>query len=330
MIKGKIIFSFLILTAILISYPLWYKTNAIEVNNGQEKQPEQKDEDIITLLFTGDIMLDRGVELKIKEHNNWNWPFLKIADFLKSADLTLGNLESMISDKGMKVGSIYSFRADPLSIEGLTLAGFDIVSLANNHAFDYTVQALTDTMVRLKTEGIDFMGADLNEKAAFSPIIKEIKGVKIGFLAYTDLGPYGWKATESTPGIAWIEKSDFPKIQQAIGEAKAQVDILIVSLHAGTEYEIKQNASQEEFAKMAIDAGADLFIGHHPHVVQPYEQYKEGWIFYSLGNFVFDQDFSAETSEGEIAKITIKDKKIKEVSAIKTRINDSLQPEIIE
>ena len=328
--KRKITFASLILIAILASYPLWNKTNTIEVNNKQEKQNEKEDKDLITLLFTGDIMLDRGVELKMEEHDDWKWPFLKTADFLKSADLTFGNLESVISDKGTKVGSIYSFRANPLSIEGLTLAGFDVVSLANNHAFDYTVQALTDTMVRLKLAGIDFIGADLNKEAAFSPIIKDVKGVKIGFLAYIDLGPKGWRATESSPGIAWIEKSDFPEIQKDISEAKKEVDILVVSLHAGTEYETIQNQSQEDFAKMAIDAGADLLIGHHPHVIQPYEKYGDGWIFYSLGNFIFDQDFSTETSEGEIAKVIIKDKKIKEVSVIKTKINESLQPEIID
>jgi poly-gamma-glutamate synthesis protein (capsule biosynthesis protein) len=185
-------------------------------------------------------------------------------------------------------------------------------------------------MVRLKLAGIDFIGADLNEEAAFSPIIKDVKGVKIGFLAYTDLGPKGWRATSSSPGMAWIQESDFPKIQEDIFEAKKEVDILIVSLHAGTEYESLQNQSQEDFAKMAIDAGADLLIGHHPHVVQPYEQYENGWIFYSLGNFIFDQDFSTETSEGEIAKIIIKDKEIQEVSVVKTKINSSLQPEIID
>ena len=329
----KIIFIFLVIIAFtLISNSLWNKSRVIEVDNRnrQEEQTQPIEENLITLIFTGDIMLDRGVEVAIKQHNSWKWPFLKIAGLLKSADLTVGNLESMISDKGTKVGSIYSFRADPLSIEGLTFAGFDVLSLVNNHAFDYGTEALTDTMVRLKLANMDFVGADLNRQSTFSPLIKEIKDVKIGFLAYTNLGPFGWRAGETYPGIAWINEDDFPEIQQNIKDAKEKVDILIVSLHAGTEYEPEPDQFQKDFSKMAIDAGADLLIGHHPHVVQPYEKYENGWIFYSLGNFVFDQNFSTETTEGQLVKVLIKDKKIEKVIPINIKMNDSFQPEIID
>ncbi|MBU0547125.1 CapA family protein [Patescibacteria group bacterium] len=309
----------------------WNKSRIIEIEskNNTELPSEAQEEGLITLIFTGDIMLDRGVEYIIEQHNDWKWPFLKVADFLKSADLTFGNLESIISDKGTKVGSIYSFRADPRTIEGLTFAGFDVLSLANNHAFDYGSEALVDTLVRLKLANIDFIGADLNKQSTFSPLIKEIKDVKIGFLAYTNLGPSSWKATDANPGIAWINENDFSEIQKNIKDAKEEVDILIVSLHAGTEYEPEANQFQKDFSKMAIDAGADLLIGHHPHVVQPYEGYKNGWIFYSLGNFIFDQNFSTETTKGQLVKILIKDEKIEKVIPIDIQMNSSFQPEII-
>lgn len=292
----------------------------------QNENPEQ--EKAITMIFVGDIMLDRGIEYMIEQHNDWKWPFLKVADELRKADILFGNLESVISDKGTKVGSIYSLRAEPETIQGLTFAGFDILSLANNHAFDYTAEALKDTFVKLKIAGIDFIGADLNESGAFSPIIKQIKETKIAFLAYTNLGPHVWRAGPDTPGIAWIDRSHFEEIQEDIQKAKQESDVLIVSLHAGIEYEIEPNQFQQDFSKMAIEAGADLVIGHHPHVVQAYEKYKDGWVFYSLGNFVFDQGFSEETLQGQIVEVVIENGKIKEVIPINIKINNSFQPEI--
>ncbi|MDO8264822.1 MAG: CapA family protein, partial [Candidatus Parcubacteria bacterium] len=117
----------------------------------QSLQKPTGENNILTLIFTGDIMMDRGVEYSIRQKGNgdFKFPFLKIADFLKDADILVGNLESPISDKGEKVGSIYSFRSDLKAIEGLSFAGFDILSVANNHAFDYGRLALEDTLLRL-------------------------------------------------------------------------------------------------------------------------------------------------------------------------------------
>jgi len=296
--------------------------------NSLEKQKE------ISLILVGDIMLDRGIKIMMMKNNDWRFPFLKIADELKGANFLFGNLEGPISDKGEKVGSIYSFSNDPRVIEGLNFAGFDILSLANNHAFDYGREALEDTFLRLKTAGIDYVGAGFNEKEAYSPVIKEVNGstgspqVKIGFLAYTNLGPESWKATEKNSGIAWINEKKIEKIKEDIKTAREKVDILIVSLHAGEEYIFEPTQFQISFSKAAIDAGADIVIGHHPHLIQKSEQYQNGWIFYSLGNFVFDQSFSKETMEGQTVKILIEDKKIKEVIPINIKINEFFQPEI--
>ncbi|MFH1643162.1 MAG: CapA family protein [Patescibacteria group bacterium] len=286
---------------------------------------EQIAEETITLMFVGDVMLDRGVERKIK--NDWTFPFLKIKETLDEADLLFGNLESVISDKGRNVGSIYSFRAKPESISGLIYAGFDIISLANNHSFDYTAEALKDTSSRLEEANIDFAGAGYKEKA-FSPIIKEVKDIRIAFLAYTNLGPLGWKAGSDYTGLAWINRESFSEISADIKKAKQESDILVVSLHAGDEYSLEPNDFQKDFARLAIDSGADLIIGHHPHIIQPMEKYKNGWIFYSLGNFVFDQQFSESVKKGQIVKVLIKNGKINQVIPINIKINDSFQPEI--
>jgi len=329
-IFGLILFvgsSFLIKPKVIEIVPL-----ATQNSENFTSQAQLTENETITIILVGDIMLDRGVEYMIKTEGkgDFRFPFLKIADELQKADILFGNLEGPISDKGTKVGSIYSFRNDPKSIEGLTFAGFDVISLANNHVFDYGREALEDTLLRLKTAGIDYLGAGFNEKEAYSPIIKELNDTKIAFLAYTNLGPETWKAGEENSGIAWISENNLETIKRDIEKVKKESDILIVSLHSGEEYQKTPTQFQIEFSRAFIDAGADLVIGHHPHIIQPNEKYKDGWIFYSLGNFVFDQNFSEETMRGQILKILIENNKIKEVVPINIKINDFFQPEIIQ
>lgn len=277
-----------------------------------EERPQRTDKDVKVVLV-GDVMLDRGVEYMIEKKGNgdFKFPFLEIADYLRKADILFGNLEGPISDKGEKVGSIYSFRAEPKVIEGLTYAGFDILSLANNHAFDYGWEALEDTLNRLEEADIGYAGTG-------HPVIKEVKGTKIGFLAYTNLGLPFW-------GISWADWNNLEEIKKEIQEVKQKVDILIVSLHAGEEYSKEPNQFQVNFSKAAIEAGADVVVGHHPHVIQPNEKYKEGYIFYSLGNFIFDQGFSEETMKGQIVEILIEEGEIKEVYPREIKINEFFQ-----
>jgi gamma-polyglutamate biosynthesis protein CapA len=261
--------------------------------------PEKPDESI-TLLFVGDIMLDRGVEWAVHKYGSgdWRWPLLPIADTIQQADLLFGNLESQISDKGTNVGSIYSFRAEPESIETLLYGGFDVLSVTNNHSFDYTREALDDSTARLRTAGIQVAPATL-----------KVQDVTIAFLAYQQ----------------WRMPQDYEMQIKA-----AQADLIVVSLHAGEEYAQYPSDFQKSFAKSAIDSGADLVVGHHPHVLQPLEQYKDGWIIYSLGNFLFDQTFSEETMRAAILKVVVENKKIKEVSLLPTKITPSFQVHLIE
>ncbi len=335
---GKKILPWLVLVvfAILIGTTLLIKIDRFTKSISYSSEiilPEKK---TISVVLVGDIMLNRGVEYMMKTEGNgdFRFPFSKIAKDLKKADILFGNLEGPISDKGIKVGSIYSFRAEPKVIEGLTFAGFDVISLANNHAFDYGREALEDTFLRLKTAGVDYVGAGFNEGEAYSPIIKEVNGstgspqAKIGFLAYTNLGPESWKAGEKNSGIAWISEKEINKIKEDIKNTKEKADILIVSLHSGEEYSAQPTQFQIEFSKMAIDAGSDIVVGHHPHVVQPNEKYGNGYIFYSFGNFVFDQSFSEETMRGEILEILIKDGKINELIPKKIKLNNYFQPVI--
>ena len=302
---------------------------SVSFANINQNLPEEKQKPI-TLMAVGDIMFDRGVLYMLQKYGqgDFNFPFVKIKEHLSQANLLFGNLEGPISNRGVKVGSIYSFRFSPTSSMALRQAGFDVLSLANNHMLDYQAIALQDTMANLQQAGIDYVGAGFNEQEAFSLKIKEVQGIKVGFLAFENLGPTNWKAGENRTGMAWVGW-DFSKAKEIISQSKQQVDILVVSLHAGQEYQVLPDEFQKAFDEMAIDAGADLVIGHHAHVVQPLEKYKNGWIAYSLGNFVFDQFFSKQTMESAILRVEIKDKKISNAILEKVQLNKYYQPELI-
>jgi poly-gamma-glutamate synthesis protein (capsule biosynthesis protein) len=289
----------------------------------------EEDKKPIILFFIGDIMLDRGVKYMIEKKGagDYRFPFLKIKSELEKADILFGNLEGPISDKGTKVGSIYSLRSDQKSIEGLTFGGFDVLSLANNHIFDYGIEAMEDTLLRLKEADIGYIGAGFSEIEAYSPLIKEINGTKIAYLAYTNLGSEYWGAKGEMSGISWLKED---RVRDDIRKAKENSDIVVVSFHYGTEYQKQPNSFQESISRLAIDSGADLVVGHHPHVVQPIEKYNQGYIAYSLGNFVFDQGFSKETMNSILLKVLVSDKKIREINSLDIKINEYFQPELIK
>ncbi len=346
----KAVFAFAVCCFVFVlfisAFALFFETpdKADQFFSATLRLPSQQEPETATLLFVGDIMLDRGVEWQIHRsppaggNGDWTWPFRRIADLLRAADLVFGNLESQISNTGNNVGSDYSFRADPASIESLVYAGFDVLSVANNHSFDYTKEALEDSMVRLKKAGISPVGGGLSKQEAYGLVIREVGNAKIGFLAYTNSGAPAWAARDSQSGVAWVDWDNLEEIIKTIKKASAQVDILVISLHAGEEYQTEPNQFQKTFSRGAIEAGADLLVGHHPHVVQslvPHpkgnsaqsssDQAELGWIAYSLGNFLFDQDFSQETMKGAILKLVVEDKKIKEISLLQTRLTPSFQ-----
>jgi len=293
-------------------------TSKPQINFTQEEKTSTT-----TLMFVGDIMLDRGVEQVVREEGkSFKFPFLEIKDYLLEADILFGNLESVISDQGYQIKQVYPFRAEPESIKGLKEAGFDIVSCANNHALDYGSEALKDSIVRLSRNNIECVGAGLKEKA-YSPVVLEKENLEIAYLSYTYLAPSNWKASEEKVGTAWLNEEN---LKQGINKVKEESDLIVVSFHFGEEYEKKPNSFQKRYSRLAIDTGADLVIGHHPHVVQPVERYKNGWIAYSLGNFVFDQGFSAETMNSMLLKVNVKDNQIKKVTPLGVTINEYYQP----
>lgn len=302
--------------------------SGLKVFAGASKREENTE---ATLLFAGDIMLSRAVGDVIKKTNDPTFPFLKIKEYLDKADLRFANLEGPISDQGANQGSIYSFRDDPKAVQGLTYAGFNVLSVANNHILDWGRDALTQTIEFLEVNRIVPVGAGRNEPEANDPKIVEVKNNQIIFLGYTNLLPKSLNARGTTPGLSTF---DLKKVTDTIRELKSfnQANVIIVSMHWGEEYQAYASAEQKRIAHALIDAGADLIVGHHPHVVQEFERYKEGWIAYSLGNFVFDQNFSSgidETERALILKVTAAENKILKVELVPMWINGDFQPEVV-
>ena len=298
----------------------------------KEEKPTIKDKDKkkdIIINAVGDIMLSRWVAEEIAKAGDVKHPFLKTAKTLKNADILFGNLETPITEgKKIQINEMI-LRSNPEVIDGLKFAGFSILSLANNHFGDFGQIGMKNTFKFLKEEKISYVGAGRNKKEAHSVTIKQIRGKKIGFLAYSDrnftLAHY--EANKIKPGIAPMRKEG---LREDIKKAKKETDFLIISMHAGKEYQKLPTFWQKEFAKLAIDYGADLILGHHPHIIQPYEKYKEKYIFYSLGNFVFDQDTPNETKHSVILKLALDNKtlKIKEINPIPVLIEKYSQPVI--
>ncbi|MDP3948069.1 MAG: CapA family protein [bacterium] len=279
----------------------------------------------LSLLFVGDIMLARGVGMRVTKHNDPRYPFLFAAEQLSAADLVFGNLEGPISARGKNQGSIYSFRAEPRVALGLTFAGFDVLSLANNHIWDWGAEALVDTVLTLEKNGIVPVGAGESEREANTPRILTAKDTRIAFLAYTTLMPRALEAEGVRPGLSALGKAAL-----MVAEAKRGADLVIVSMHWGEEYEQRSNAAQQKLARELIEAGADLIVGHHPHVPQELERYQEGWIAYSLGNFVFDQYFSEETMGGAMLKVIVKENVIDSIELLPFRILATFQPDLVQ
>lgn len=238
----------------------------------------------LLLLFVGDIMLDRTVFIKTKKANDYNFPFLKIADFLKNFDLRVANLEGPITDFKSVANGIGAnrliFTFSPQFLEPLK-QNFDILNLANNHTNNFGAKGLQQTRDYLDSAGSKYFG-DPNNSAGYLATSTEFNGIKLGFVGFNELA-----------------KNGFENVLLKIKELRPQVDFLIAYPHWGNEYESKKpSAKQQQEAHALIDTGADAIIGSHPHVVQPTEEYNGKIIFYSLGNFIFDQYFSGETMQG--------------------------------
>lgn len=284
----------------------------------------------ITLTVAGDIIFGRTVHSRMVRYGDWAHPLRGVAPRLQQADLTIADLECSLSDNTEKPADPFTFyfTTNSAAVTGLTLAGIDGVSLANNHSMNFGRLGLTDTMTVLGQHGIKWFGGGLNLDEARKPATFEVKGVTIAWLGYD-----GISAAEYGAGPDWAGTCplDPRLVVDDIAAAKvAGADVVIPFFHWSEEYVAVPSAAMRRIAHLAIDHGATLVIGSHPHWVQGAEWYNGAPILYSLGNFVFDQEWSIETKQGMFAEIVLRNKRPVRVRLAPVLIEDYNRPRILD
>lgn len=238
---------------------------------------------IIILAAVGDVMLGRSVQEQMEKRGDFGWPWAEVGQRLAAADLTVGNLEAAIVPGCTQAENRFKFCAKPETIPGMAEAGFDVWSQANNHSYNYGREGYEGSVEILAQAG---MAVTDPERL----VIKEVEGIKLGFLGFDDV----------------TQELDLAEAGAAIASASAQVEVMIPMVHWGVEYVDNPTERQQEVAQMMAGAGADLIIGSHPHWVQGVDKLGETLVFWSLGNMVFDQMWSEETRQGAIAEIRVR------------------------
>jgi poly-gamma-glutamate synthesis protein (capsule biosynthesis protein) len=235
-----------------------------------------------TLVAVGDIRLDGPVGAIIARLG----PGAPTADIREplAADIVFGNLEGSITRRGEKQPKTWNFRAPPKNLACLKEAGFTVLNVANNHTMDFGREGFEDTVAAVRKRGFLLVGGGRDRQEAEALRIARAGSLKVGFLGFTSTFPQEAWAKRHRPGVAY---SDFDRFPAIIRAARPLCDVLVVSFHGGTELAPEPNEIQKSFARAAIEAGADLVIGHHPHVLQAVEVYRGKPILYSLGNFLF-------------------------------------------
>lgn len=259
----------------------------------------------ITLILGGDVMLGRTVMTKSLDGNDSTYPFRKVKDTTKLADLVFVNLETPIVNNCPRHYDGFRFCADPRMTQSLVDAGINVVNLANNHTLNYGEKGFGETVGFLTKNGISYVGEG-------NLVVKEVRGTKFGFL-----------------GFGYVPVKDSQKDLEIVRDSNSKVDVLIVGVHWGEEYQANPNRFQEELARKFISNGADVVVGHHPHWVQSIEYIDGKPIYYSLGNFVFDQMWSEKTKEGMLIRLTFRKDELVSEEKLPVYMKNWAQPEFV-
>lgn len=253
----------------------------------------------LRIIFVGDLMLDDGPGRVIASGRD---PLAAVAPLLAQADYRIGNLETAVATTGEPIPKKrFTFRAHPRVLSVLR-GRFDALAVSNNHSCDYGSAAFLETLSHLDAGGIAYFGGGRNLSAAHTPLWIERHGLRIAVLGYSEFKPRQFEAGSNWPGIAWSEDSHV--VNDIHAARAAHADRIIIFMHWGWEKESNPVSRQRQLAHLMIDAGADIVIGGHPHIVQNSEYYKGHLIVYSLGNFVFDSFDKPEFRTGWILRLT--------------------------
>lgn len=257
----------------------------------EETEPVYPEDATVRLCIGGDTSIDSEFA-DIAYQKGVDYPWAEISELMNEADLSIVNLETCVSTRGVsEKREGFGFRTPPDMLEGFVNAGIDLVNLANNHTRDFGYDALLDTFMHLSEYGIDYFGAGNDYDEAAGLVVKEVNGVKIGFTGCNRVWlPDSYAAAQGHAGINQVHSVSDKRTQaylEKIKEYDSQCDVLIVFLHYGTEEVFEVTSYQERMSKALIDAGADMVMGGHSHTLQPIELYNGKPIFYSIGNLIF-------------------------------------------
>ncbi|MEK3672447.1 CapA family protein [Paenibacillus sp. FSL R10-2771] len=258
--------------------------------------PENSSGGTVKLNFAGDVIF-AGKVAELLQKKGYDYSYSALDGMFKKDDLTVVNLETPITTGGVGAANKqFVFKGAPEALDALKSAGVDAVNLANNHTLDQGEEGLLDTLKHLSKRGIPYVGAGKNSKEAYSAQYFERQGIKIALLGFTRVMPViEWKAEAGKPGLASVY--DSAEALKAIAAAKQQADLVVVVVHWGKERMEQYDKTQQTLGHSFIDAGADLVMGGHPHVLQGIEPYKGKWIAYSTGNFIFTRSSLPATWE---------------------------------
>jgi poly-gamma-glutamate synthesis protein (capsule biosynthesis protein) len=231
---------------------------------------------------------------------------------LADADITYGNLETPLSSRGKPADKQYTFRGPISAAAALARAGFDVVSVANNHSLDYGRTAFADTIDALEDAGVTPVGGGADRDAAWAPVIVKANGARVAFLAFSEITPVDFAATSTRSGCAYTQ--DFAAVRSAVKAAAQTADYTVVAMHWGIENNYTPTARQVKEGRALIKAGADAVLASHPHVLQGVEFYRDGLIAYSMGNFVFSPG-AASGRDSAILHLTLTADGVDAVSA---------------
>ncbi|EEL84595.1 Capsule biosynthesis protein capA [Bacillus cereus AH1272] len=278
-----------LIVVILIAATWVQRTEAVE-------PVKHRQNETMTMTMVGDIMMGRHVE-EIVDHHGTDYVFRHVSPYLKSSDYVSGNFEHPVLLEGkknyQKLDKNIHLGAKKEAVQAVKDAGFTVLNLANNHMTDYGAKGTLDTLKAFKEADLDHVGAGENLKDAKHVVYQDVNGVRVATLGFTYAFVPGSIATKKQPGVLSMNPDVlFEQISKAKDPKKGKADLVVVNTHWGQEYDNEPSPRQEALAKAMIDAGADIIVGHHPHVLQSFDVYKQGVIFYSLGNFVFDQGWT--------------------------------------
>jgi poly-gamma-glutamate capsule biosynthesis protein CapA/YwtB (metallophosphatase superfamily) len=266
-----------------------------------EKQISERGESPLSAIVVGDIMLGGRAKKSVTEYGP-DYPFDAVLPLLRQAPIVLGNLEGPFAQRARKQSRNFSYRVDISLARSLSRAGINVLTLANNHLLDCGREGVLETLEALSDASVLTLGAGSNERAAHTPVILNAGGLRIGLLGYYWNGRCA--ATNEQPGSAM----DPPEaLETDIRGLREHADRIVITFHWGVPYEREPSPEDRAKAHFAVDCGADAVVGHHPHIVQPFEIYRGCPIFYSVGNFAFGSGNSR--AEGLLVGLRFEDNK---------------------